>query len=106
MLAIITTSAHPPPPQISLSLYSGKEDPTAKEDGAYWTSFMESFEAAHGSPVATIKHVTEMSKLTEEVRTLLRLPIITSPCLTTPPSTTQCRTRPCAAPARCPSAST
>jgi len=37
---------------------------------------MESFEAAHGTPVATITHVSDMSKLMEEVRMLLWPPLL------------------------------
>ena len=64
------------PPQISLSLYSGKADPTVKEDGAFWTSFMTSFKAARGTPVATITHVSDMSRLTDEVRTSIWPPLL------------------------------
>jgi len=55
-----------------------------KEDVAYWTSFMENFETAHGTPIATITHVSDMSKLMDVVRTSSHVVIsTTSPCHTT-----------------------
>ena len=106
---MVTTPARPPAAQVSWSRYSGKPNPSIKEDAAYWTLFMARFEAARGTPVATIKHVADMYMLMDEVRASL-LPAagvaITVPCLRTPSTPHQYRTRPCVAPAPCPSAST